>query len=433
MARKVERRYTSARKRAEQQKTGFESTYLKIPEGMQMFKPKAGTMLLDIIPFVAGKGNPWAEEGSIHWERTIWTHRGIGANSDTYICPRMTSKKRCPICEARAKLMKTAEDEEDEQMVKDLAPKQRQLFLLKNLKEPDKGIQLWDISYHLFGKVLDARLRNSDEDDNWDKFFFLEDGYTLRVGFAEESFGGHAFFKAETIDFKPRKTPYEEDILDEVPSLDGMVSELEYDKLKKILLQVEADKEEEDDDEEEDEPKGKSSAKSSKSSRRSSDDEEDDEDDEDEDDEEDDDEEAKSSTKSPSRSRHSSDVDDEEEDDDEEDDEEPKGKSKSGKSSRDSSEKKQSKDDDDDDEDWDDFDDEDEEEKKSSKKSSSKTSSKSKDDDEEEDDDEEDDETPKKKGRFSDKGKMKAEEEEEDDDDWEDDDDEEETPKKKKK
>src|SRR2546430_15238147 len=93
------RRYTSARERAEKQSVGFVGNYLNLPDGAQLFKPKSGTMLLDILPYEAGKGNPWAEPGNLHWERTYYSHRGIGANSDSFLCPRMTKKGKCPICE----------------------------------------------------------------------------------------------------------------------------------------------------------------------------------------------------------------------------------------------------------------------------------------------------------------------------------------------
>lgn len=248
---KEKRRYTSARERAEKQSTGFLTQAFKIPDGVQVFQPKPGRYLLDIIPFIAGAGNPWADEGCIHWERTYYTHRGIGANGDTYTCPRVTAKERCPVCEHRMKLMKEG-DEDNEELIKDLSPKQRQLFQLINLKEPDKGIQLWDISYHLFGKVLDARLRNSEEDEEWDKFFHLEDGMTLKVAFAEKTFGGFAYVEVETIDFRPRNKSYDDDILEEGRCLDDLIIVPEYEDLKKVFLEAKSDK---DKDEEEERPK----------------------------------------------------------------------------------------------------------------------------------------------------------------------------------
>jgi len=249
---KEKRRYTSARERAEKLKTGFTSAALKLPEGIQMFQPKPGRYLLDIIPFVAGEGNPWADEGQLHWERTYWTHRSVGANGDTLTCPRLTVKERCPICEHRLRLMKNA-DEDDEELVKELSPKQRQLFQVINLKDPDKGIQLWDISFHLFGKMLDARLRNSEEDEGWENFFHLEGGLTLKVALAEKTYAGFTYVEAEAIDFRARGEDYDEEILDKGCCLDELILVPEYDDLKKTFLESEKD----DDDEDDEPPKKK--------------------------------------------------------------------------------------------------------------------------------------------------------------------------------
>jgi hypothetical protein len=407
-AKSNERRYTSARDRAEKHTSGFSSTYLKLPNGVQSFKPKPGVMLLDIIPFVAGKGNPWAEPGNLHWERTIFVHRGIGANGDTFLCPRKISNSPCPICEHRARLMKDA-DEDKEELIKDLAPKERQLINLINLKEPDKGVQVWDVSYHLFGKVLEARIRNSDEDEGWENFFFLEGGMTLKIGFAEKSFGGVSFAETETIDFKPRKTEYDEDILEKVLAFDDLLIEPKYDALKAAFLQK-------DDDEDEDEAPKKSSAKPK--SKKSVDDEED----------EDEDEEIATRAKSKKKQ------DEEAEDEDFDDDEKPaKSKKKPVDDEEDDDDEvpaksKKKKPVDDDEDDWD----EDEAPKPKSKKPAV-------DDDEDDDDapvkskkkpvdddeDEDEDEAPAKS-----KSKKKPVD---DDEDWDDfDDDEDEKPAKSK-
>jgi len=367
-----ERTYTSARERAEKQSSGYTQTYLKVPDGIQLFKPKSGTMMLDILPYEAGEDNPWAEPGNMHWERTYWAHRGIGANSDTYVCPRMTRKQKCPICEFRMALVKKGDDG-DEDLIKDLSPKQRQLFNVRNLKDPDKGFQLWDISYHLFGKALDARLRNSDEDDEWDKFFFIEEGTTLRVGFAEKSFGGATFYEAETIDFKARKQPYDDEVLEQVQCLDELLIVPSYKELKDAFLEAKKSDEDEDDEDEEETPPKKKKRKAPV----------------DEDEDEDEDEETP-----PPKKKRKAPVD---EDEDDEEDEPPPAKKKLGK--------KSAKDD------WDDFDEDDKSE--------------------DEDDEDEDEDPPKKKKRKPPVDEDEEDDEEEDED--EEDEDEDENPPAKKK
>lgn len=228
--------YADAKKRADTHQGGFESTSIRIPEGVKLFKVKReGIHRLDIIPYIVGKGNPFAEEGTLYYERTYYSHRGIGTNEDSYICLNKTFGEPCPICEFRNKLRK--QDDADEDQVKDLAPRERQLFHVIDLAEPDKGVQLWDVSFHLFGKLLDAELRNADEGEDYHMFYHLDKGLTLKVGFAEKSFGGNSFYAAETIGFKPRREPYDDDILEKTHNLDELLKAVDYDKLRAILLQ----------------------------------------------------------------------------------------------------------------------------------------------------------------------------------------------------
>ena len=336
----------SARRRAEKHQNGFEPSALKVPEGVQMFQLKTGKPLrLDILPYEVSGDNPYADKGELHYERTFFVHRGIGAEPmNTYVCPRKTANKPCPVCEYRSGLMNgdVDEKEENEQLFKTLAPKERQLFNVIDLNEKDKGVQLWDCSYHLFGKMLDAEIRNADEDDDFINFSDLEGGKTLKLGVEERQFGqGKPFAAVETIHFKNRREDYEEGIFDAIIDLDEALKVLSYDELKKILLEAEPD---EDEDKDKDK-KPKRTSKKKKAAKKEEVKPEDEDDDFEDDDFEDDD---------------FDDEDDELEDEDEDDDFDDE-------------------DDDDEDEDFDDEDDEDDEDEdedfdddKSSKKKASK-------------------------------------------------------------
>lgn len=101
---KSKERTSTARRRAEQHTGGGGSTTINKPEDMKWFEVKrAGTYRFDIIPFKAGKGNPYADEGELHYERTFYTHRGIGASEKSFICNKKTNGKKCYICEERCK------------------------------------------------------------------------------------------------------------------------------------------------------------------------------------------------------------------------------------------------------------------------------------------------------------------------------------------
>ena len=228
----------SYRQRAEAQKDDFTSTSVKIPDGVPIFQVKqAGVIRVDFIPYKVGVGNPYADPGSVHCERTYYVHRGIGPNEDSYICLAKTLNKPCPICEARAKMAKSGDDD-DAQMAKQLAPKQRQLWLVHDHREPDKGVQLWDYSYHLFGKSLNARITDSDPDDEYEYFFDPKAGLVVKIGFSEETMGKNKFYEAQSIDFKKRAEPLDRNLLKHGICLDDLIIITPYDKLKAIFLQT---------------------------------------------------------------------------------------------------------------------------------------------------------------------------------------------------
>ena len=347
---KTERRRVSAERRVTEHRTGWSPTCFDLPEGderTELFQPKTGNYRLDIIPFNAGDSSKfakelvYADEGEPYFERTFWMHRKIGAEEHSYVCPRKTCGKPCPICEARAK--EAEKEDGDEDTIKALTPKERQLWNVIDLNDVDKGIQIWEVSFYNFGKVLDERINNAEEDDDWRFFSDPEDGFTLRVTMSEGAMGKH-HIEASAIDFKPRKEGYDPDIIDESPQLDDLLKILSYKELKKVFLSVaddeDVDDEDEDENEEDEAPKKKRrtstkkkapsrGAKSSASKRRAKKEEVEDEDDEwDEDEDEDEVEEKparKSRTKSKAKTkttRRKKPEPEEEEEEEEEDDEE---------------------------------------------------------------------------------------------------------------
>jgi hypothetical protein len=235
--------YEDAQQTASQREAaaGGISRCIKVPAGqrIQMFQLKAPISRVDILPYEVGEGNPFAKPGRFHFERTYYTHGGIGASKQAVICPRRTRNERCPICEFRAKM---AQDPDvDEKALKALNVKTRQLFNVINVKERDKGVQLWDISTYLFGELLDGKLNNADPEDDYNTFFHL-DGLTLKIGAKEQSFNSRKFAKATDIEFKVRGEEYDESILDEVFCLDDLLNHMSYDELNDLFLEaVDAD------------------------------------------------------------------------------------------------------------------------------------------------------------------------------------------------
>ena len=228
----------NARKKAEEHSTGG-SSCIKLPEGVSFFSVKQeGSKKIDIIGYVVGEGNPHADEGMLHYERTYYVHRNVGPNNDTYVCAARTFKKPCPVCEYRAKVIKDSDlvpdGEDPEKFAQALAPKERQLFNVIDADNRDAGIQVWDFSYHLFGKILDEEMKDPDN-EGYIEFFTPDNGFRLKIRFSENTFGGRKFYETSKIEFLPRK-PLDDSVVEEAVSLDEVIVEPDYDELKRIFL-----------------------------------------------------------------------------------------------------------------------------------------------------------------------------------------------------
>lgn len=282
-----EPKYNDAKQRAvaHEESRNLSGAY-RVPKGMNIFQVKSAKKYsLDFVPYEVknGKenkgGNPFCESGFLHYERTFYVHRGIGPEQNTYCCLAKTFGKKCPICEDAARMRKDPDADKDE--IKALNPKERQLFLVIDRGDEDRGVQLWDFSNFLFGEVLDSKIADSEEEDNYHKFYYLKDGMTVRVSFSEESMGSNTFYKAKNIEMRKRSEDLPASLLDEVPDLDALLIEMPYDKLKAIYLQMDPEDAGGDDDEEKLAPKRNLAAKKEEDDEEEDDEEEDDDEDED--------------------------------------------------------------------------------------------------------------------------------------------------------
>lgn len=294
--------------------------YLRLPKGVNIFKEEPKTRVeLDIIPYVVTCDNhPDKDEeygiaikGELWYKRPYWLHRGVGPDNQSVVCPSSVGKP-CPICEYRAQLLKDGAKWDDD-TVKALKPSMRNLYVVipKNNKNYPEEPHIWDISQFLFQDKLNEEIQENEE---YETFPDLEEGYTLRIRFAEGSFGANKFAEVSRIDFIERKKPYDESILEKIPSLDDVLEILPYHTIEAMFfgnMSPDEDEDEEYDYDDED-------LKKKKEDEDIDDDMEEEEDEEEDEDEEDEDID-----------------DDEEEDEDEdgdEDEEEEHDKKKSKKS-----------------------------------------------------------------------------------------------------
>jgi hypothetical protein len=154
------------------------------------------------------------------------------------------------MCEARAEYNKSPH-KEDEKRAYELKPRERQLFLIYDHDDVDKGVQLWDVAYFNFGTQLDQYIDGARKQDKeaYSRFHHPIDGFEMRITGVEKSIGDelrgkntvysvHQFYKRD------RELP--RSVIEHGFDLDAMIREVEYDTLKKIYMGVDDEEDKKD-------------------------------------------------------------------------------------------------------------------------------------------------------------------------------------------
>ena len=219
-----------AKQRSQERESSGGGFKFNLEEGTKFYTPKKGSRSIDILPYeVTVKNHPEQKKGELWYERTIFVHYNIGIDDKSILCPK-TIGKPCPICEEMALMKKDKKADEDD--VKALKPKERQIFNVRDPEEPDE-LMIFESSYFTFGQQLEEEIREGKDD--WAGFADLEGGYTLKVRFGEKKLGKNSFLTASRIDFEERDD-LDEDILEEVQDLDKILNVMNYEAIEKIFL-----------------------------------------------------------------------------------------------------------------------------------------------------------------------------------------------------
>ena len=239
----------SAREWASKMAEGGKSDFscLKLPDGFEFYTmEEEGVHELDILPYVVGKGNRFADEGFGHYAREYHSHRVPSSNgrSKVVACARECFGKPCAVCDWLDKHSQTA----DKKLVDGLKGKVRFLFNVVDRKEKGRPIRVWDTHYYnrkmgtgeLIKEAMDTLPEGVEP-------FGLEDGYTLFIKSTEDSFQGNKFQKVTRVDLRPRKEDYPEDTIHKTACLDECIVEPDYKAIKSLLQRGE---DSEDDDNE---------------------------------------------------------------------------------------------------------------------------------------------------------------------------------------
>jgi len=249
--------YYSAERRLAEHSTGGDRLAIRVPDGVTLFKyEKDKTYRLAFLAFRTGKNNPYAPPGVMYYERTYYTHPRMGPNKDCVFCNAKNLKETCAACDEYSMICQKFPPRYDSwtQAQKDEAGsvkyKERQAFLVLDLDETGKGIQMLEISHFAFGKHLDAKLGRVaiSKRDEMRQFYFPQNGYYLQVGTTSESAGSGSFVKMADIEFHKLEKAVSKDILTTAKEicLDDLVRKTKYAELKKMIHPpVDEDEEEE--------------------------------------------------------------------------------------------------------------------------------------------------------------------------------------------
>jgi hypothetical protein len=220
--------------------SGASYGYLNLPRGLQVFNPDPdGTYKLDFMPYiVTEKRHPdGIAVGEWWYKRPFKAHRQIGG--DSVVCLSSIGKK-CPICEARAQMIKDGQDKKETDALK---PSQRNLYIVIPVgeKKLEEKPYIFDISAAMFQNQLAEELESENIPES---FPDIEQGVTLKVRFAAKTFGtSKPFPECSRIDAIDREA-YDEDIMEQIPDLDSILNIMTYQELEKKFLEIEDDEDE---------------------------------------------------------------------------------------------------------------------------------------------------------------------------------------------
>jgi hypothetical protein len=217
-----------------QQRVTTARSIIKSTDNLQLWRPRDGQHIIDIIPYDAGPNDGLNAEGEETYTFEAFVHRGVGPNEQMHICPAETYNEDCPICEHRQTLRERGADDK---VWKALFPKRRNLYniVCYDANEERKGVQVWEVPYFYGEKNILAIATEPQRGGGADTINFphAEHGksisFTIEPPQSKEDFASYIGFK-----FLDRDYTIDDDLLDEAKALDELVLLLTYDELSEI-------------------------------------------------------------------------------------------------------------------------------------------------------------------------------------------------------
>lgn len=226
-------------KRSQDQQEGGRGV-LRPDVNVSIWRPKDGSHIIDIIPYIVGKNNSENDKPGvdIHYTFRYFMHRNVGPNNAWVICPAKTWGEDCPICEYRQSLIDKGADWDKQ--IKPLFPKSRNLYniVCYDRGEEKKGVQVWDVSNHYFEKHIVTLSKKPARGGKAEKkvlFFDEEEGksisFTIEPAQSQDDYPEYVAHSFEDRDYKISNA-----ILDSAHCLDELVVRLKYEELKRAFF-----------------------------------------------------------------------------------------------------------------------------------------------------------------------------------------------------
>jgi hypothetical protein len=151
-----------------------------------------------------------------------------------------------------------------------LKPSWRCFYNIYDYDEPDKGIQLWEISYYMFEATTTmdpqrANLLDAQSLDNGGVVLFsdLEQGSTIIAYFKKKQMGNNEYAEINQISFEPREQPYSlEEVERDCYPLDAMLNVPTVEEFRNAFFGIEAPDDEQETPPETAAPSGRSRSRS---------------------------------------------------------------------------------------------------------------------------------------------------------------------------
>jgi hypothetical protein len=140
----------------EREQKGAGTLFKRDIKGLKFFKCGERQHTIDIIPYFAGKCDPYVPEGEEAYVFEFFIHRDVGVGEGSIMCLAETYGEPCPICEDRRKKIR---DGADEKSLNKLRPARNprsvyNIICYDDADEEAKGVQIFHTSHYLMEAQL---------------------------------------------------------------------------------------------------------------------------------------------------------------------------------------------------------------------------------------------------------------------------------------